>query len=175
MNTNSTAVIQRAAGISQSSQGSQERSSKFPIFGTSVALFLLAVAVYAPLIGWGVPQATAPDRTKTVATDEILPLEGLAEMHNTFVVSKPDRNYGYPWFHYFETTVAQVPYLAYGKLTGQLGRPSPDFPFGFRDPVTALRWLSWIGRFLSVLMGAGIVVAVFLFARNLWDEQVGLY
>ena len=138
-----------------------------------MALFLLAVAVYAPLIGWGVPQATAPDRTKTVATDEILPLEGLAEMHNTFVVSKPDRNYGYPWFHYFETTVAQVPYLAYGKLTGQLGRPSPDFPFGFRDPVTALRWLSWIGRFLSVLMGAGTWSRYFV-CPNLWDEQVGL-
>ena len=144
------------------------------IFGTCAVLFVAAVLAYAPLIGWGVPEANTPDRTKTVATDEILPLEGLAEMHNTFVVSKPDRNYGYPWFHYFETAVVQTPYLAYAYLTGQMGRPSPDFPFGFRDPVTALRWLTWIGRFLSVLMGAGTVVAAFLFARNLWGYQAGV-
>ena len=174
MKTNPSAVIQPPPGISVSVRGSHEGQAKIPIFGTAVALFFAGMVLYAPLIGWGVPEATAPDRTKTVATDEILPLEGLAEMHNTFIVSKPDRNYGYPWFHYFETAVVQAPYLAYAKLTGQLGKPSPEFPFGFRDPVTALRWLTWIGRFLSVLMGAGIVVAVFLFARNLWDERVGL-
>ena len=60
---------------------------------TVLVLFALAILIYAPLIGWGVPHANAPDRTKTYAVDEILPLEGLAEMHNTFVISKPDRNY----------------------------------------------------------------------------------
>lgn len=141
---------------------------------TIAILFVVAVGVYVPLIGWGVPRATAPDRTKTVATDEILPLEGLAEMHNTFVVSKPDRNYGYPWFHYFTTSVAQVPYLAYAKLTGNFGSPSPEYPFGFRDPVAGLIGLSLAGRFLSVLMGASIVVAAFLFGRNLWGYGIGV-
>ena len=141
---------------------------------TIAILFFTAVILYAPLIGWGVPRADAPDRTKTFATDEILPLEGLAEMHNTFVISKPDRNYGYPWWHYFVVSAAQAPYLIYARLTGNLGSPSPVYPFGFRDPVAGLRWLSLIGRFVSVLMGASIVVAAFLFARNLWDYSVGL-
>jgi Dolichyl-phosphate-mannose-protein mannosyltransferase len=141
---------------------------------TIAILFLAAVLFYAPLIGWGVPQATAPDRTKTFATDEILPLEGLAEMHNTFVVSKPDRNYGYPWWHYFMTAAAQGPYLVYARLTGNFGSPSPDYPFGFRDPVAGLRWLTLTGRFLSVLMGASIVVAAFLFGRNFWGYAAGL-
>lgn len=141
---------------------------------TIAILFLAATLLYAPLIGWGIPRATAPDRTKTFATDEILPLEGLAEMHNTFVVSKPDRNYGYPWWHYFVTAAAQTPYLIYARITGNLGSPSPEYPFGFRDPVAGLRWLSLIGRFVSVLMAASIVVAAFLFARNLWGYAVGV-
>jgi hypothetical protein len=41
-----------------------------------VTLAAAAIALYAPLVGWGIPHATAPDRTKTFATDEILPLEG---------------------------------------------------------------------------------------------------
>src|SRR4051794_17453916 len=159
MSTNTTVAAERIAGIPPAGLGSNAGESKIPLFGTALALFLTAVFLYVPLIGWGVPEATAPDRTKTVATDEILPLEGLAEMHSTFIVSKPDRNYGYPWFHYFETAVVQAPYLAYAKLTGALSSPSPEFPFGFRDPVKALRWLTWLGRLLSVLMAAGIVVA----------------
>ena len=174
MSTNSTAVARAAADAPARAAGRDAAPAKFPIFGTAAVLFLAAVLAYAPLIGWGIPEANAPDRTKTVATDEILPLEGLAEMHNTFVISKPDRNYGYPWFHYFETAVFQAPYLAYARLTGQFGKPSPDFPFGFRDPVAALRWLTWIGRFLSVLMGAGTVVSAFVFARNIWGERAGI-
>ncbi len=141
---------------------------------TVLALGLLAVVLYAPLIGWGLPYATAPDRTKTVATDEILPLEGLAEMHNTFVVSKPDRNYGYPWWHYFVVSVAQAPYLAYLMLTGGIQSPTPEFPFGLKDPVEALEALTLIGRSVSVLMGAGVVIAAYFFSRTLWGHLAGV-
>jgi hypothetical protein len=141
---------------------------------TSFVLGLLAVALYAPMITWGVPYATAPDRTKTFATDEILPLEALAEMHNTFVVSKPDRNYGYPWWHYFVVAVAQAPYIAYLKVSGQLESFTPEFPFGLKDPVTALRTLTLIGRSVSVIMGAGVVVAAYYFSRTLWGQLTGI-
>jgi hypothetical protein len=141
---------------------------------TVLVLGLLAVALYGPLIGWGLPYATAPDRTKTVATDEILPLEGLAEMHNTFVVSKPDRNYGYPWWHYFVVSVAQAPYLAYLMVTGGMQSPSPVFPFGLKDPVRALQTLTLIGRSVSVLMAAGVVIAAYFFSRTLWGHLAGL-
>jgi len=140
---------------------------------TIAVLALLAIALYGPMIGWGVPLATAPERTKTFATDEILPLEALAEMHNTFVASKPDRNYGYPWWHYFVVSVAQAPYIALLVLSGGLQGLSPEFPFGLQDPVGALRVLTLIGRSVSVVMGAGTVVAAYLFSRALWGHVAG--
>jgi hypothetical protein len=139
-----------------------------------VILGLVAVAFYLPMIGWGLPRATAPDRTKTFATDEILPLEALAEMHNTFVVSKPDRNYGYPWWHYFVVAAAQAPYVAYLAAIGDLHGGSPDYPFGLRDPVKALRTLTVIGRLVSVFMAAGVVIAAYLFSNLLWGHATGL-
>jgi hypothetical protein len=141
---------------------------------TVLVLGLLAVALYLPMIGWGLPYATAPDRTKTFATDEILPLEGLAEMHNTFVVSKPDRNYGYPWWHYFIVSVAQAPYLAYLMLSGEMQSPTAEYPFGLRDPVDALENLTLIGRAVSVLMGAGVVAAAYYFSATLWGHLTGV-
>jgi 4-amino-4-deoxy-L-arabinose transferase-like glycosyltransferase len=141
---------------------------------TMLAFVLGSIILYAPLIGWGVPHATAPDRTKTFATDEILPLEGLAEMHNTFVVSKPDRNYGYPWWHYFVVSSAQAPYVGYLLVSGAMESSQPEYPFGMRDPVAALVWLTLIGRFVSVLMGAGIVAAAYYFSRTLWGHQTGV-
>ncbi len=134
---------------------------------------LMSIALYAPLIGWGAPHATAPNRVKTFATDEILPLEALAEMRNTFVFSRPDRNYGYPWWHYFVVASAQAPYIGYLRLSGELESPSPEYPFGLRDPVRALRWLTIIGRMVSVLMGAGVVVAAYYFANILWGRLAG--
>lgn len=149
-------------------------ASKKRTRATVLVLALLAISLYAPMIGWGVPDATASDRTKTFATDEILPLEGLAEMHNTFVVSKPDRNYGYPWFHYFVVAAAQSPYVAYLAFSGQMQSGAPEFPFGLQDPVRALQVLTLIGRSLSVLMGAGIVIAAYFFSRILWGHLTGV-
>jgi hypothetical protein len=140
----------------------------------AVALGLAAIALYLPLVGWGLPHATAPDRTKTFATDEILPLEGLAEMRSTFVSPAADRNFGYPWWHYFVVSAAQLPYVGALILSGGLADPSPVYPFGLRDPVTALKILTIIGRTVSVLMGAGIVLASFFFARALWDQATGV-
>jgi 4-amino-4-deoxy-L-arabinose transferase-like glycosyltransferase len=153
--------------------GSMPESSSQPRV-TIFALVLGSIILYAPLIGWGVPHATAPDRTKTFATDEILPLEGLAEMHNTFVVSKPDRNYGYPWWHYFVVSSAQAPYVGYLLVSGGMEGSQSEYPFGMQDPVAALVWLTLIGRFVSVLMGAGTVAAAYYFSRTLWGHQTGV-
>ncbi|HYN08789.1 MAG TPA: glycosyltransferase family 39 protein [Vicinamibacterales bacterium] len=141
---------------------------------TAAGLGLIAFILYAPLVGWGLPHATAPDRIKTFATDEILPLEGLAEMRSTFVSTAPDRQIGYPWWHYFVVSAAQLPYVAGLMLSGDLAQPSPVYPFGLRDPVRALKVLTVIGRMVSVLMGAGIVLASFFFARALWDHATGM-
>ena len=138
------------------------------------ALGLAAIVLYLPWIDWGTPYATAPDRVKTYAADEIVPMEGLAEMYHTFVDHSADRNYGYPLFQYFMVSVAQAPYLAFAKITGRLERPSPVFPFGFTDPVDSLRWLTLSGRALSVLMGAGAVICTFVFASGLWGYWTGV-
>lgn len=137
-------------------------------------LALAAIVLYLPLIGWGLPHATTATRVKAFAVDELLPLDALAEMHNTFVVSKPDRNYGYPWWHYVGLAAVQAPYVAYLKLSGQLSGPLGAYPYGMQDPVTALRDLTLIGRLLSVLMGAGVVVLAYLFSRRLWDHGTGV-
>jgi hypothetical protein len=141
---------------------------------TVLILGLLTIVLHAPMIGWGLPYATAPDRTKTFATDEILPLEALAEMRNTFVESRPDRNYGYPWWHYFVVASAQAPYVAYLLISGGLNPSTPEFPFGLSDPVRTLQTLTLIGRFVTVLMSAGVVVAAYYFSRVLWGHLTGV-
>ena len=140
----------------------------------ALILASLTISMHLPLVSWGLPNATAPDRTKTVATDELVPLEPLAEMHSTFVQSKADRNYSYPWWHYFVVSAAQSPYLGYLWATGQMDAPSAVFPFGLSDPVSSLKVLSVIGRLVSVAMTAGIVVASYLIVSILWGSATGI-
>ena len=141
---------------------------------TMIVLALVALVVYLPLIGWGLPYATTAERTKTLAVDELLPLEALGEMRSTFATPSPDRNYGYPWWHYFVLAAAQAPYVGYLKLTGKLAGSTAVYPYGLQDPVSALRHLTLIGRALSAIMGAGIVALSYAFARTLWDHRTGV-
>lgn len=140
----------------------------------TLVLFMFALALYLPLISWGIPHATAADRVVAFSTDDILPLGPLAELRNAFIETRPDRNYGYPFWHYFVAGVAQAPYLAYLRLSGGMGTPAPTFPFGIRDPVRALWWLTFIGRLVTVLMAAGIVASAYWFSRILWDRTTGI-
>lgn len=139
-----------------------------------LALALATVALYAMMIDWGLPYATAANRIKTFAIDDVLPLGALAEMRSTLVAPGPNRTLNYPWLHYFVTACAQAPYVAYLKLTRQLTSPARDYPYGFRDPVAALRALTWIGRLLTVLMAAGVVIASWKFSSILWGDRAGL-
>ncbi len=140
----------------------------------ALAFFLAAILLYTPLVVWGLPSAVDGGRVKTFAPDEIVPLEALAEMHSTFVVSKSDRNYGYPWLHYFLAAGAQAPYLAFLYLTDGLSRPDAAYPYGLRDAVGSVRALAIAGRLLSVVMSAGVVVGAFYFGCLLWGRGVGV-
>jgi 4-amino-4-deoxy-L-arabinose transferase-like glycosyltransferase len=138
-----------------------------------ILLFAAAVALYLPGIHWGLPQATSAERVKLWAYDDISPLPALTEVYHTFVRSAPDRWLAYPPLHHFLLGAAYAPYLGWLALTGQLSAPSPVFPYGLQDPVTAFRMLTVIARIVSILMAAGIVVAVYRAGLTLWDRKVG--
>ncbi len=135
-------------------------------------LGVLAFGLYLPGFRWGAPHATGPDRVQSWGVDDGTPLQPLADVHN-ILQPKPDRNFGYPLMHSFVVTGAYAPYLGWLYLTGEF-RPATGYPFGLADPVRALRALSAIAHFLSVLMGVGIVLAAYDAARALWDRRAGI-
>jgi hypothetical protein len=133
----------------------------------------MALAVYLPGFTWGVPEATGPERFHAWGNDDAAPLAALAEMHDTFVVKPPFRNVAYPWFHYFLMGASCGPYIVYARLTGGFGAPSAVYPYGFADPATALRHLSWIVRSWSILLAMAAVLGAYFTARHLWNRRAG--
>jgi hypothetical protein len=138
----------------------------------SLALAALAFALYLPGFWWGAPHATAPDRTHAWGTDDETPLGPLAQIHN-IIQPKPDRNLGYPLMHSFIVCAAYTPYLGYLWASGSFTNASGAYPFGLADPVGALKALSFIAHFVSVLMGVGIVLAAYSAGRALWGDRTG--
>jgi hypothetical protein len=141
--------------------------------GTALALVLLALVLYGSGLSWGLPHATAPDRDNAWGVDDGTPLEPLAEMHN-IIAPTPDRNLGYPLMHSFMVSAAYAPYLGYLWAKGDLTTISGTYPYGLTDPVGALRVLTWIAHALSTVLGAALVLAVYLAGRRLWDRPTGV-
>lgn len=138
-------------------------------------LALLAFALYFPAFWWGAPHATAADRTNTWGVDDEPPLGPLAQAHDIIAPkAQPNPNFGYPMMHSFMVLGAYAPYIGYLAASGGLSSPTVAYPHGFTDPVTALRNLTWIAHFLSVLLGVGIVVCAYGIGRALWDESIGV-
>jgi 4-amino-4-deoxy-L-arabinose transferase-like glycosyltransferase len=141
---------------------------------TPLLLAAIAFGLYLPGFWWGVPHATGPDRVQSWGVDDGTPLQPLADVHN-IITPKPDRNLGYPLMHSFVVTAACLPYIGWLWLSGQFSLAgAPTYPFGLADPVKALSTLTLFGRLVSVLMGVGIVVAVWDAARALWGHLTGV-
>jgi hypothetical protein len=136
-----------------------------------VALF--ALVLYLPGFWWGAPNATSAELVHSWGTDDETPLGPLAEMHN-IIEPKADRNLGYPLMYSFIVSAAYIPYLGVLWLTGDLSGVSGHYPFGLSDPVTALKVMSGIAHFVTVLMAMGVVVSVFEAARVLWGNHAGI-
>jgi 4-amino-4-deoxy-L-arabinose transferase-like glycosyltransferase len=81
----------------------------------------------------------------------------------------------YPMGHFFVLMAGYAPYVGYLWLTGGLRNPSEVYPFGFRDPETALTVLSLIARGINALMGVGIVLLVYLTMRHLAGRTAALF
>lgn len=134
---------------------------------------LLAVIVYLPVFWWGAPHANGPDRAASWGVDDETPLGPLAQVYN-IARPQPVQNLGYPLMHSFVVAAAYTPYLLTLRLTGGWSRPGPEFPYGFADPVGALRTLSYIANLVSVLFAAGIVAAAYVAASRLWGNRAAL-
>lgn len=139
-----------------------------------ILMWLVATLAYAPGLWWGLPIADRRERVDVWSPDDIAPLAPLTELYNTFVASGPDRFLQYPLFHHALLVVAYAPYLLTLLLTGRLGTPSPVYPFGLADPVSAFRALTVIARCVSVAMGASIPVIAYRIGCSLWDRSTGL-
>ena len=136
---------------------------------------LVALFAYTPAFWWGAPHATASDRTNAWGVDDEPPLGPLAQAHDIVAPKKEmNPNLGYPMLHPFMVLGAYAPYVAYLKVSGGLGSPTLAYPYGFQDPVAALRNLTWIAHFLSVLLAVGVVICAYGIAREMWDETTGV-
>ena len=139
----------------------------------ALVLAALSLVVYLPGYTWGIPAATSPARIHAWGNDDGSPLAALAEMHDTFVAKPPFRNVAYPWFHYFLMGASCAPYLLAAKLTGAFTHPSATYPFGFTDPTSAFRHLSWIVRSWSVLLAVAAVLGAYYTGKHLWNRRAG--
>lgn len=141
---------------------------------TPLLLALLAFVLYLPGFWWGAPEATGPELIHGWAVDDETPLGPLAQINN-ILHPQEVQNLGYPLMHSFMVTAAYAPYLGWLKLTGAWAGPSGgEYPYGFRDPVAALRGLTRIGHFLSVILGVVVVLGAWATARAMWDERTGI-
>ncbi len=139
-----------------------------------LALAALALALYIPAFWWGAPHATAADRTNAWGVDDEPPLGPLAQAHDVIAPkAEMNPNLGYPMLHPFMVLGAFAPYVGFLAASGGLSSPTVAYPYGFADPATALRNLTWIAHFLSVLLGVGIVICAYGIARELWDDSSG--
>ncbi len=139
-----------------------------------LALAALAFATYVPASWWGAPHATAADRTNAWGVDDEPPLGPLAQAHDIIAPkAEQNPNLGYPMLHPFMVLGSFAPYMGYLAISGGVKAPTVEYPHGFADPVSALRNLSLIAHFLSVLLAVGIVLCAYAIGRELWDQRTG--
>lgn len=141
---------------------------------TSLVLLAVALLLYMPGIGWGLPHATAPDRIHPWGSDELAPIGPFAQIVTWIFEGQARFDPRYPLFPYVIQVVAMLPYLAWRWLTGGLDGFGADYPFGFDDPVTALAGLTLWARASNLVMVSAIPVIAYWTARELWSRTAAL-
>ncbi len=173
-----------AASSSAERPAARSGTSERPVVGgrwwsrigrTRLTLLALALLAYTPGFWWGAPHASGPDRTNAWGVDDEPPLGPLAQADDILhpkAVQNP--NLGYPMLHPFMVLGSFTPYMGYLFATGGLGHPTVAYPHGFLEPVAALRTLTLVAHFLSVLLGMGVVLGAFEIGRVQWDARSGI-
>ncbi len=85
---------------------------------------------------------------------------------------------GWFWFKYpfgypLMLLLAYAPYLALVWLTGGLGRPAAEYPYGLSDPEGVVHVLALIGRGVNVAFVVGTVAATYAIGRELLGQRSG--
>lgn len=141
---------------------------------------LLTAIVTATLLScvfashWGLPDGASAATANSWAVDTIAPLGPLSEANARFMRVDSEAVI-YPLFHYVVLYAAYAPYIAYTLLTGSLRNPHGTFPYGAADPGAFFTSLTLIASFVSAAMAAGIVLCVYLIARDLFGRRSGLW
>ncbi len=129
-------------------------------------ILLLSFSLNITGVTWGLPNYV------DWALDTIVPFDMLEGAYHRF--SHGWANI-YPPFAYIIQAALCAPYIGYLMLSGGLNAPNPIFPFGLSDPLSALTNIILISRILSVFMGVGIVLLVYLTVCELFDRQSALF
>ena len=138
-----------------------------------IVVVVVSLALNGLGLSWGLP----PEGRFAWDVDGIVPLQPLIAAKRMFVDDWWNSGYynKYPMGQFFILMAAYAPYVAHLWLIGDLRNPSEVYPFGLRDPETALTVLSLIARSVTALMGVGIVVLVYLTARRLAGRRAALF
>ena len=142
--------------------------------GWGGVFFLAALLVYLPGIWWGVTPAVIAPVAHPWGTDELAPLQAVTELYGIFFARHPNFNPQYPPMQNLVQALLMGPYLLFLWLTGGLVHPQPLYPFGFTDPVSALRMTTYLARAASWLMGAGAVLVAYRIGVVIWDHLMGV-
>lgn len=137
-------------------------------------LVALCLCTYVPAMWWGLPTATSAETIRGWDVDGIGGISPLTEFHHLVFGGGEDWHVVYPLFHYLVLGIFYAPYLVWLKLTGGLGTPGAEFPYGFADPVGAIAGFSMISRFVTLGMATGTVLAAYAAAKIAWNRRAGI-
>ncbi len=141
---------------------------------TVLACVLFAVISAGVASRWGLPDGQSEQTTSSWAVDTIAPLGPLNEAKHRFTRDGVD-DVIYPLFHYVVLTGAFTPYVGVQWATGEFRNPSSDYPYGAQSPERFFKQLTWIAALVSMIMLAGLLLAVYGIAREIFDRRAALF
>ena len=123
---------------------------------------------------WGLPDAAIPETVEPWGIDTLAPIQPLNEAFYKFTRAGNEWVY-YPLFHYLVLDVFYAPYVAYQYLTGNMKKPSAEFPYGLSDPDRFCQELTLISRFVSLIMALGIILFIYHITRELFCDKAAFW
>jgi 4-amino-4-deoxy-L-arabinose transferase-like glycosyltransferase len=113
-------------------------------------------------ITWGLPNIN--DWTNL----SLAPLKPLS--YAKHLLAREPWLYHYPPFHFIILTIAYSPYVLYLALTGELSSSATIFPYGLINPEISLSIFTLIARFVSIMMGVGLIIANYFAVKKFYDR-----